>query len=161
MANNDRIQPVVFSCAIVSSEFSCRFNAMPKPLSSLLVCLLLACPLFAGCKPSAEVAPVSVDTPTGTVTIEIDNGESVQTHEIEQVAHGSTLESALRSADDMSIEITGSGVNAFVHSIGGQATSGGEGWTYTVDGEFANEGIGTLVLSPPTTIRWSFGTMQE
>ena len=134
---------------------------MSKPVPVLLVCL---CFLIAGCRQATEVAPVveaTVDGEvfTGTVTIEIENGESVQTHEINEVAEGSTLESALRSAGGIPIEITGSGMSAFVHSIDGQATSGGEGWTYTVDGDFANEGIGTLTLSPPTTVRWSFGKM--
>ena len=63
----------------------------------------------------------------------------------------------MQSIEGMPVGIHGSGITAFIHSIGGKSTSGTEGWTYKVDGQFANEGIGSTELSPPATITWEFG----
>ena len=42
-------------------------------------------------------------------------------------------------------------------AIGDRATNSTDGWTFKVDQEFANQGIGSTSLNPPTTVTWSFG----
>ncbi|WP_419188996.1 DUF4430 domain-containing protein [Stieleria marina] len=96
----------------------------------------------------------------GTVTIQIKTDEEDQTFQAEDIADGATLESVMRSIEDLDAEISGSGLTAFVNQIKGKATSGTEGWTFTVDGEWANTGIGTTTLHPPTTVTWEFGKMK-
>ncbi len=113
-----------------------------------------------------EKNPVAVEKPggpekpvvTATVTIEVESGESTLTHKVDHVAFGTTLESLLRSSTELPFEITGSGRSAFVNAIDGKTTSGGEGWTYKIDGEFVHAGIGVTKLNPPTTVTWSFGS---
>lgn len=67
----------------------------------------------------------------------------------------------MRSIDQVPISIRGSGQTAFVDAIGGQSTSPGKGWTFQVNGEFANQGVGSTTVTPPATIRWSFGDASE
>ena len=95
---------------------------------------------------------------TGTVTLRIiaDEKETVEV-ELPDIAEGESLESVMRNFKDCPVEISGSGTTAFVQSIDGLSTSGSEGWTFKVDGEFANQGIGETTLSPPTTVEWSYG----
>ena len=97
----------------------------------------------------------------GTVTIEIDSDDEPLVVKIDGVRQGETLESVMRRIDQVPITINGSGPTAFVNQIGDRATGLSEGWTYRVDGEFAMKGIGQLELNPPTTIRWSYGTMAD
>ena len=65
------------------------------------------------------------------------------------------------SIDQIPITMRGSGLTAFVDGIGDKSTSGSEGWTFKVDGQFANQGIGSTALSPPTTITWSYGDASD
>ena len=83
------------------------------------------------------------------------------TFDIEEVRAGTTLEAVMRRIDQIPVTIGGSGATAFVDKIGETATSGSEGWTYTVDGEFAMKGVGQTTLSPPTTVEWTFGSMRQ
>jgi hypothetical protein len=95
------------------------------------------------------------------VTIEIQTEDgSVETLEIADVAYGTTLETVMRSVDQVHVDLSGSGTTAFVRSIGEVEMDAREGWTFKVDGEFANQGIGRTVLHPPTTVRWSFGQFE-
>lgn len=121
--------------------------------------------LFLGCNSSTPVsAPSAVsETETGTVRLEInwpDDSEK-QVVEIDDVADGSTLESVMKQLEDPNVEISGSGTTAFVQTIGETSTGAADGWTFKVDGEFANQGIGLTELHPPTTVSWSFGTPEE
>jgi hypothetical protein len=102
----------------------------------------------AGNDPAAE---------SGTVTLEIQRSDSAKTIEIEDVQTGTTLEQVMRSVTQIPISIRGSGVTAFVDGIGEQTSSGNEGWVFRVDGVHANQGVGSTVLTPPTTITWVYG----
>lgn len=106
-------------------------------------------------------APPDVDAPVGVVTMlfQLDDG-SVKTVEVPEVADGATLESVMGLVDEIPIEMSGSGMTSFVHSIGGVTTDSSQGWTFKVDGEFANQGIGKTLIHPPTTIQWSFGEFE-
>lgn len=114
--------------------------------------------------PSAAVAAGSNSSSaevTGPVTIEIKatGGSESLVFELPQIADGTTLESLMRSIDQVPIVIRGSGATAFVEKIGEQGTESGKGWTFKVDGEFANQGIGQTSLHPPTSIQWTYGEM--
>jgi len=114
--------------------------------------------MVAGCERAVvKQAPVSI----GTVTVMIPVGDEMTTHVIEDVAEGTSLETVMRKIEGADIELTGSGTTALVTSIGGLTNSGGEGWTYRVDGQWADRGIGTFALTPPTTVEWKHGEFSE
>ena len=117
--------------------------------------------LLLGCNRSSDVAREDEDAAqqvAGTVTIRIVSDEKdVVEIEIPDVASGESLENVMRQIKECPIEISGSGETAFVQSIDGLDTEGGQGWTFQVDGEFANQGVGKTLLSPPTTVEWSYG----
>jgi hypothetical protein len=81
--------------------------------------------------------------------------------EVPEIADGATLESIMREIDQVPIVIRGSGVTAFVEKIGSQGTESGKGWTFKIDGAFANQGIGQTTLHPPTNIQWTYGEMPD
>jgi hypothetical protein len=125
-----------------------------KRITSTAVLLLL----LLGCSRSNPVADrPAADAATGIVTIEITGESETQTIEIPDVATGTTLEEAMRSIKEVPIKLSGSGTTAFVVAIGDRATNSTDGWTFKVDQKFANQGIGSTSLNPPTTITWSFG----
>ena len=102
--------------------------------------------------------PPTADAAVGVVTLEINSKDSAaQTVQVPDVAEGTTLESVMRMVDQIPVTVSGSGTTAFVDSIGDVKTDASQGWTFKVDGEFANQGIGQTVLHPPTTVTWSFG----
>jgi hypothetical protein len=113
--------------------------------------------------PAADTAM----TDTGVVTVEVfgavDEGDRAKAKFAEdfEVTEGTTLEDVMRRIQQPEIEITGSGVTAFVQSIDGVETNAERGWTFTVDGEFASVGIGSLELTPPQTVRWRYTTFEE
>ncbi len=119
----------------------------------ILGTLLIGC---LGCN-SATPPPPAVEAASGTVTLEIMTGEEVQTIEVADVADGTTLEAVMKSIDEIPIELRGSGTTAFVDAIGATQTSASEGWTFKVDGKWADTGVGTTILHPPTTVTWAFG----
>jgi len=111
--------------------------------------------LIGGCGRSAPVAePLS--QARGTVTIEIVTEQQTKSIEVLDVATGTSLEQIMRSVKDVPITIQGSGTSAFVEKIGDRSTERGGGWTFKVDNEFANQGIGNTKLSPPTTVTWQY-----
>lgn len=112
-----------------------------------------------GCRSETPtIAPLSTaQAVTGTVTVEVKLGEELRTFEVPDVADGATLESVMESIDQIPINMTGSGTTAFVNAIGDTKTNSTEGWTFMVDGQWADTGIGSTVLHPPTTVTWVFG----
>ena len=72
----------------------------------------------------------------------------------------STIRAVMRGIDELTVNLSGSGSSAFVDSIGGLSTDASQGWTFKVDGEFANQGIGLTVLHPPTTVVWTYGSFE-
>lgn len=98
---------------------------------------------------------------TGIVTLEIQGSDAPLTIEIEDVRTGTTLEEVMRSVTKIPVSIRGSGVTAFVDGIGEQASSGSEGWVFRVDGVHANQGVGSTILTPPTTITWVYGDASD
>jgi hypothetical protein len=136
-------------------------------LRQLVVPLLLVVAWLPACQrsvpsPSAADGGAEQETaPLGTVTLEIQTEAGMETYQVDGVAAGTTVESLMRSIDQFPVTVQGSGLTAFVDRIGDKSTSGSAGWTFRVDGEFANHGIGSVTLAPPTTVRWSFADASE
>lgn len=127
--------------------------------SRLFVSSLFIGLVCTGCQSSPP--PPSVDAAVGTVTIRVQAVDNpVQTFEIADVSDGATLESVMKRFDQIPVELSGSGMTAFVQSIGDVETDATQGWTFKVDGEFANQGIGKTILHPPTTVDWSYGEFE-
>ena len=143
----------------------------------ILLCLLLGCSesgtrvsrdatLSSGQgvetnSPSADRPQSEIPVPAEgqvVIVVETSTGRSIQT--IGEIAAGTTLEAVMRQATELNIVLTGTGTTAFVHQIGEVQTGLREGWTYEVDGEFANVGIGQYQLTPPSIVRWSYGEMK-
>jgi hypothetical protein len=131
--------------------------------TSRFALLAAAALLVGGCGSGSSVATVegpadsAESTETGPVTLEFAFENELQVRRVPEVADGTTLESLMRGVTDPAVEISGSGTTAFVRSIGDQTTESREGWTFTVDGEFATQGVGATHLHPPTTVRWNYG----
>lgn len=126
--------------------------------------LALGAILASGCSSEPQKASIPAPppgTPQGPVTIEIVHQESIQTLQLEAVPAGTTVESVMRSIEEVPVEIRGSGTTAFIDSIDGVKTGSGTGWTYRINGEFVDRGIGSTELVPPATIRWTFGRWDE
>lgn len=135
---------------------------MQQSLLPLLISIAFV--IAPGCgkqAPPEADAGIGTTLGGGTVTFEFDLGDRTETIAVDQVQPGESLEAVMRSMDQIPITINGSGTTAFVHQIGDVATSSSEGWTFKVDGEFANQGIGNTELHPPTTVSWSFGDEAE
>ncbi|NND97518.1 MAG: DUF4430 domain-containing protein [Pirellulaceae bacterium] len=104
-------------------------------------------------------SPSTGDTsaPTGVVTVQIKTADGVNSIDVANVADGKSLESVMRQLPGVDVSVKGSGTTAFVDRIGDVATSAGQGWTFQVDGEWSDKGVGKTELHPPTTVTWEFG----
>ncbi|MFK8111174.1 MAG: DUF4430 domain-containing protein [Rubripirellula sp.] len=130
------------------------------------MCLLMLSTLGCGVEqPAARVVPVVAPpngaASSGTVTVQVEVGDQTQTFEVPDVADGTTLEAVMQAIEEIPITMHGSGVTAFVEAIDGKSTTGDQGWTFKIDDKFANQGVGSTALTPPTTVTWSYGGMQS
>lgn len=130
---------------------------LSKPFVLLGVLLLGVLLLGLGCARK----PVAVDAGVGQVTITIHKNDQARVINVENIATGTTLEHVMRSIDEVPIEISGSGLTAFVNEIDGLATGPSDGWTYRIDGQYVGQGIGSVTLTPPTTVDWRFGAWED
>ena len=115
--------------------------------------------LFASCDRPAEPRAAGPEVAAGPVTVKISLQEFDRDDvviRVEDVEDGTTVEALMRSLPDVRVKIRGSGTTAFVDSLAGVDTGPSSGWTYQVDGEFVNRGIGVTRLEPPATVSWSF-----
>lgn len=91
--------------------------------------------------------------------VEILGGTDQRSFEVPDVVAGTTVEEIMRRQTEIDVLIEGSGSTAFVDRIGNVNTSATEGWLFSVNGEFATQGVGSTPIEPPATISWSFGGM--
>ncbi|WP_419580439.1 DUF4430 domain-containing protein [Stieleria magnilauensis] len=126
---------------------------------TLSICLLIGL-VAVGCGQTPP--PPGSDAAVGVVTLEIQSADAAtQSIQVPDVADGTTLETVMRMVEQVPVSVSGSGSTAFVDSIGDIKTDASQGWTFKVDGAFANQGIGQTVLHPPTTVTWSYGTFEN
>ncbi|TWT93624.1 DUF4430 domain-containing protein [Neorhodopirellula pilleata] len=148
-----------------------RFPPFPILRISCIAVLATLVVCGSGCQRSQTIENPSVDVAedVGTVTIEIILNSDEPTENIRQIVpvhDGESLESVMRgmaSQPDEPLEmvISGEGVTAFVQSIHSVTTDANRGWTYTIDGEFATKGIGSVTVESGQTIQWRFTTFEE
>ena len=132
--------------------------ATHKRCQAICFALLLLLPI--GCdRIASETGGSAVGTgaSAGTVVLQIEGPGGTKRFEVADVADGTTLETVMRSCADIEADIGGSGTTAFVNRIGGIATNATEGWTFRVDGEWSDTGVGSTELHPPATVTWKFG----
>lgn len=150
-------------------QFNARFTVNPGVWR---FCGLASFVLLLGCSSGSPPASVAEKDSTtaetspmvGTVTVEIvidpEDVAKTVTKQVE-IKDGQTLESVMADLDGVTIQSSGSGVTAFIQSINGVETTADRGWTYTIDGDFAPEGIGSTKLVPGQTVQWKFATFEE
>lgn len=126
----------------------------PRPL--LLALALAVC--VSGCSRSTAPQPEALAAEPGIVTVVIEIGGQQIRREVEQVQPGTTIADVMSRIEEPAIKIIGSGSTAFVDSIGELGTTAGLGWTFRVNGEWADRGVGDYALEPPAEVRWSHGT---
>ena len=134
-----------------------------KPRVRILPLVLTVSLWVTGC--SSSTAPIdrsgATDVPSGTVTVVIDMGDQTIEREIEAVPAGTTVAQVMAEITDPPVEMTGSGSMTFVNSIGELGIAGGKGWTFSVDGQRANQGVGSYVLSPPARVEWTHSSQRQ
>ena len=143
---------------MLSLPLDCYANRMDKLFAGLIA---LTC--FVGCQRPAATPKAVPPVRTGTVTMKIVIDGKTEVIEFAEIAEGTTLEALMKKMDDppVVVKMRGSKTTAFVESIGEKETSASEGWTFQVDGKFSTQGVGTTILSPPTTVTWKFGDFSD
>lgn len=122
--------------------------------------LVLGALLFsAGCSRTAEpIAESNTESTVGTVTIVIQMPDGEVRQDFESVASGTTIADLMAKIESPKVTMIGSGDTAFVKSIGQLGTDAGKGWTFRVDDQWADSGVGAYRLDPPATIQWTHGS---
>lgn len=131
---------------------------------------LIACGwvLLVGCSPSSTTPSDTTPAPatssaTGTVTVSVAWPEGEPEEMAVPIEDPTTVEQVMRSEAlaAWNPQLKGSGSTAFLTGLGDLTTAAGEGWTFTVDGEWAERGIGQTEVTPGAKIRWSYGTFES
>ena len=124
-------------------------------------CPILVLTLLAvGCTRSAP-EPVDADAPAGTVTVVLKMPDGEQRVEVPDVRSGETVLSVMERIESPEVHYQGSGSSAFITRIGQISTSASEGWTFYVNGQWADRGPGVYQLQPGDTIQWRYGSFSE
>ncbi|MEM6469463.1 MAG: DUF4430 domain-containing protein [Planctomycetota bacterium] len=125
------------------------------PAVLLILLVVLGCGSSSTVAPDVDAEAASKETGDVHLVFRFPEADAIEV-DVSDVETGATLESVMRRLD-LPIEMSGSGTTAFVQSINGKSMDSNKGWTFTVDGEFASQGIGSTTLTPPTEVIWSFG----
>jgi hypothetical protein len=135
-----------------------RYFAIKMP------CILVALLALASCeqsKPTDPSASGAEEAQTGQVTVRIAYGpDRVDEVSVQGIGAGTTVLEVMRKIEKPAVEVTGSGANALVVGIGDLQQGNGEGWTYTVNDEFADRGAGVYEIEPGDVIRWRYGNFE-
>ncbi|MEL6897229.1 MAG: DUF4430 domain-containing protein [Planctomycetota bacterium] len=134
---------------------------------SFLVGLFSCMVLLSGCggAPAVELEPIAEDQQV-VVHLHLPVGEDGQfradaDREFELIGRrGGTLGDAMLRFDEVPMKWSGDGEMLFLTTVGGQANSGEKGWTFEVDGQWSNVGVGQLPLEREIDVRWIYGSMQ-
>lgn len=90
-----------------------------------------------------------------TVTIRYPDG-SIESSDV-NIDSDDTVADVLRRLSDLVVVMQGSGSMTFVAGIGDFTTAGGEGWSYRVNGQWADRSVGVYNVSPGDQIEWTYG----
>jgi len=137
------------------SELLCRRGIVRSELFAVAALVLGVVLQSAGCSRTAE--PIAEPT-VGTVTIIIQMPDGEVRQEFDSVMSGTTIADLMAKIESPKVTMIGSGDTAFVKSIGDLGTDAGKGWTFRVDGQWADSGVGAYRLDPPATVQWSHGS---
>lgn len=126
--------------------------------------LKFACALLVllGCSPQPSTNP-GANPPAeserdGKVMVLIRFPGSEEPREIEvQMRDGETIRQVMERIVDPQPKMQGSGAMTLLTGIGTQESSGSEGWTYRVNGQWGDRSIGVYELHPGDRIEWYFG----
>ena len=135
----------------------------PIWLASLACSILL--PL--GCRNGQpSEASLSAERAKIAVRFEFDFGENETTViELDDLPASSTVADGMRRIqqipDQVTIEMQGSGAMTFVSAINELKTAAGEGWSYRVNNQWAEAGVGATGLHDGDVVRWSHGAFEE
>lgn len=114
------------------------------------------------CTGTSPTPPASdIASEPGPVTVVIEMGDQQVEKVFEAVRPGTTIAELMSGIEEPPVRITGSGKMAFVESIGELDTSQGLGWTFQVDGQWADRGIGAFTVQPPVEVRWTHGSFDR
>jgi len=130
-------------------------------LVGLWLCGCLGLAWAGGCSSTATPPTATEAIKPGPVTVVIELGSEQKSHQFDEVQPGTTIAELMAQIEDPLVRLTGSGSMAFVESIGELGTDRGLGWTFRVNGEWADRGIGAFPLEPPAEIRWTHGAFES
>lgn len=143
-------------------------RTLPLLLSAVWIAILsLGCSQQA--RPPETAAGGVAERPSATSTeasyrVRIDFGDGsrwqfITTGDFETVAD--LMRNVASHPRAPEIVMTGEGAMAFVSSIGGLDSASGKGWTYYVNGQWADQGIGAEKIAPGDRIDWAYGSWDE
>ena len=117
--------------------------------------------IVSGCESKATnethtAQPTQPATGTVTVTFNYVDAPS-ETVQLPNIAENTSVLALMQMIESPVIVIQGSGINSLVTQIGDLKESSSEGWTYYVNGKWADQGIGSATISPGDEIQWRYG----
>lgn len=104
-----------------------------------------------------QIEEVRAEDRVGSVTVRIHipgGSPSLSTVDIDA---DDTVADVLSRLPDLQVVMQGSGPMTFVSQIGDLPTAGGQGWSYRVNGEWADRSVGVFAVSPGDQIEWTYG----
>ena len=114
-----------------------------------------------GCRRDEQVqtvAPVAAEEAIGPIGLRVVKPDgSTRDYGALKIVAGDTLLDCLRRIPESGFSIRGDGAMAFVTEIDSFASRGGEGWTFYVNGQWADRGIGDFEVHPDDQIEWRYG----
>lgn len=142
---------------------------LPASCSLILIALVLAC--GGGCSdPSEEAKRERPDSranepagsePAGSVIVEFRYPDKrLESLVVSPVRSGDSVLEVMRQIEQPEITIQGSGRNALLTRIGEFSNRGAEGWTFYVNGEWADRGIGDYPIQLDDKIEWQYGDFE-
>ncbi|XZE51996.1 DUF4430 domain-containing protein [Planctomycetaceae bacterium SH139] len=136
----------------------------PASCSLTLIAIMLACGV--GCTGTSEEAKTERTDPAtseleGSVIVEFRYPDQrLESLVVSPVRSGDTVLEVMRQIEQPVIAIQGSGRNSLLTQIGEFSNRGAEGWTFYVNGEWADRGIGDYPIQLDDKIEWQYGDFE-
>ncbi len=141
---------------------------LPASCSLILIALALGC---SGCsrtseeakteRPAAATGELPGGELAGSVIVEFRYPDQrLESLVVSPVRSGDTVWQVMQQIEEPEITIQGSGRNALLTRIGEFSNRGAEGWTFYVNGEWADRGIGDYPIQVDDKIEWRYGDFE-